>query len=223
VPGAVQRDTVHQDPTCPRCGNELRPPGLWSNAWECPRHGVVHPYLVLTHIGPDAIEHVVGRATVPLWMPHPLPPGWVCSGMAYAGDERTGASATATCLSGPGPLGGAAELVIIAEEPGVGLGARHAGLVEPDPGAGFDVGPPDAKVFAASHPTALWSVPVDDDRAIFVGEAMGLWLWAIVWPATAGVLMYDDLSLIDLRESDGDLVIDFGALSPRLSAMPDEA
>ena len=61
-----------------------------------------------------------------------------------------------------------------------------------------------------------------DDRAIFVGEAMGLWLWAIVWPATAGVLMYDDLSLIDLREAEADLVLDFGALSPRLSALPDE-
>lgn len=198
----------------------LRPPGLWSSAWECPRHGVVHPYLVLTHIGLDAVEHVLGRATVPLWMPNPRPPGWVCNGVAYAGDERTGASATVTSLAGPSPLGGDAELLIVAEEPGVGLGARHAGLSEPDPGEGFDAGAPDAKVFAAAHPTALWSVPAVDDRAIFVGEAKGLWLWAVVWPATAGLLMYDDIALTDLREGLADIELDFGSLSPRLSARP---
>jgi hypothetical protein len=199
----------------------LRPPGLWSNAWECPRHGVVHPYQVLTHIGPDAVEHVASRATVPLWMPAPLPHGWLCSGFAYAGDERTGACATVTCLSGPSPLGGAAELLIVAEEPGVGLGSRHAGLAEPDPGTGFDAGTPDAKVFAAAHPTALWSVPAEVDRAVFLGEAMGSWLWAVIWPATAGLLMYDDVSLIDLRDGLGDIDVGFGSISPRLTAQPD--
>ncbi len=87
--------------------------------------------MVMTQVGLDAIEHVVGRATVPLWMPYPLPHGWVCSGVAYAGDERTGACATVTCLTGPSPLGGAAELLIITEEPGVGLGSRHAGFAKP--------------------------------------------------------------------------------------------
>jgi hypothetical protein len=205
---------------CPRCGNELRPPGLWSSAWECPRHGVVHPYLVLTHVGLDAVEHVLGRATVPLWMPDPLPHGWLSDGVAYAGDERTGAVATVSCLTGPSPLGGDAELMIVAEEPGVGLGARHAGFAEPDPGVGFDAGTPDAKVIAAAHPTALWSVPAADDRAVFVGEAKGLWMWAIVWPAIAGVLMYDDLVLRDLRDGLADIELGFGSLSPRLSAPP---
>lgn len=206
---------------CPRCGAELRPPGLWSSAWECPRHGVVHPYMVLTHIGVEAIEHVVGRTTVPLWMPHPLPRGWVCSGVAYAGDERTGACATVSCLSGPGPLGGAAEMLIVAEEPGVGLGSRHAGLGEPDPGVGFDIGTPDAKVYAAAHPTALWSIRAAPDRAIFVGEAKGLWLWVMVWPAAAGVLMYDEVVLADLREGLPEPDLEFGSLSPRLSGRPE--
>jgi hypothetical protein len=181
----------------------------------------VHPYQVLTHTGRDAVDHVVGRARVPLWMPHALPYGWVCSGVGYAGDERTGARATVSCLSGPSPLGGGADLMIVAEEPGVGLGARHAGIAEPDPGNGFDLGPPDAKVDAAAHPTALWSVPAADDRAVFVGEAKGLWLWAVVWPADAGVLMYDDMSLTDLRDWPADLDLDFGSLSPRLSAVPE--
>jgi hypothetical protein len=181
----------------------------------------VHPYTVLTHIGVDAVAHVVARATVPLWMPRGLPFGWLCSGVAYAGDERTGACATATCLSGPSPLGGAAELVIIAEEPGVGLGSRHAGLVASDPDTGFDTGRPHAKVMAAAHPTALWSLPAIDDRAVFVGEAKGLWLWAIVWPASAGILMYDEVSLTDLRDGATELDLGFGVPSPRLSALPD--
>jgi hypothetical protein len=178
----------------------------------------VHPYLVLSHLGSDAIDHVIGKAKVPVWMPHAMPHGWVCSGVGYAGDERTGAHATATCLSGPGPLGGAADLVVVAEEPGVGLGARHAGLAEPDPGDGVGQGVPHAKVIAAGHPTALWSIPAPDDRAVFVGEAKGLWLWTIVWPASAGVLMYDDISLTDLRDWPADLDLEFGSVSPRLSA-----
>jgi hypothetical protein len=201
----------------------LRAPGLWSSAWECRHHGEVQPYLVLTHLGRDAFDHVAARATVPLWMPGGLPHGWLCSGVAYAGDERAGATATATCLSGPSPLGGAADLLVVAEEPGVGLGAWLAGLPEADPGAGFDAGPPHAKVLAASHPTALWSVPVDDDRAVFVGEAKGQWLWAVVWPASAGVLMYDAISLTDLRDWPADLDLAFGSLSPRMSAIPPAA
>ncbi len=146
-----------------------------------------------------------------------LPPGWVCSGFAYAGDERSGARATVTAMSGPSPLGGPAELFVIAEEPGVGLGARHAGLAGTDPGDGFDSGAADAKVLAASHPTALWCLPAADDRAVFVGEAKGLWLWALVWPETAGVLMYDGVVLTDLRDVDTELDIDFGSVSARLS------
>jgi hypothetical protein len=208
---------------CPRCGHELRAPGLWSSAWECSRHGVVHPYLVLTHNGVDAVEHVVLRTQVPLWVPRGLPYGWVCSGVGYAGDDRTGACATVTCLSGPGPLGGGADVMFVAEEPGVGLGARHAGLTEADPGTGFGHGAPHAKVLAAAHPTALWSVPGADDRAVFVGEAKGLWLWAIVWPADAGVLMYDIGALSDLRDGETDLELDFGAVSPRMSEPLDSA
>jgi hypothetical protein len=147
-----------------------------------------------------------------------LPAGWLCSGLAYAGDERAKARATVTCLSGPSPRGGPADLMIIAEEPGVGLGARHAGMAQSDPGAGFDAGAPHAKVVAADHPTAMWSVPGADDRAVFVGEAKGLWLWAIVWPEMAGVLMYDGVTLVDLR--DAEVEIGYGSPSPRLSGAP---
>ena len=39
----------------------------------------------------------------------------------------------------------------------------------------------EGKVEVAGHPTALWRVPVDgDERCVLVGEAEGLWLWAVL-------------------------------------------
>ena len=211
---------MHAEPSCPRCGSALREPGLWSSAWRCPQHGAVAPYSVLAHTGPEAVAHVVGRPGVPLWLASGLPPGWVCSGFACAGDDRSGARATVTAMSGPSPLGGPAELFVIAEEPGIGLGSRHAGLAAPDPGDGFDNGAADAKVIAAGHPTALWCLPAAREGAVFVGEAKALWLWALVWPETAGVLMYDGVVLTDLRDAEGEPDIGFGSVSPRLSEVP---
>jgi len=211
---------VRPDPTCPRCGGELRAPGLWSSSWQCGAHGTVAPYTVIARPGPDALQHVLSRAQVPVWAPRAAPTGWVISGFASAGDEREGARAVATSLTGPSPLGGGAEMLLICEEPGVGLGARHAGLPGPDPGDGFGLGPPDAKVDAAGHPTALWSLPTAQDCAAFVGEAKARWLWALVWPATAGVLLYDALELADLRDGYVEAELAFGSVSPRLAAVP---
>ena len=121
--------------------------------------------------------------------------------------------------SGPGPLGGPGELILVAEELGVGLGARYAGLSGSDPGESIAVDkPPHAKVHASGRPTALWHVSDGaDDRAVFAGEARGLWLWAIVWPERSGLLMYDELVLTDLRDAGAELdLIPCGALSPRL-------
>jgi hypothetical protein len=166
------------------------------------------------------MEHVVQRAKVPVWLATGLPQGWVCSGFAYAGDDRTGARATVTAMSGPSPVGGPAELFVIAEEPGVGLGARHGGLSEADPGEGFGRGAAEAKIVVDGHPTALWGVPVAADRAGFLGEARALWLWVLVWPAAAGVLMYDEIHLTDLRDHTGTREVGFGSISPRLSQLP---
>jgi hypothetical protein len=175
---------------------------------------------VLTRPGPEALEHVLRTARVPVWMPHGLALGWMCSGFAIAGDERHGARAVVTALSGPSPLGGAADMFLVSEEPGVGLGARHAGLPGPDPGDGFGTGPPEAKLEAAGHVTALWNLTAPHDTAVFVGEAKGHWLWLLVWPAAAGVLLYDQLVLDDLRDGYVEAELMFGSQSPRLAAVP---
>lgn len=108
-------------------------------------------------------------------------------------------------------------MLVFAEEPGVGAGARYAGLDGTDPGAGFDAGMPHAKVHAYGHPLPLWSIDAAPDRAAFVGEALACWLWVVLWPAEAGVLLLEELTLADLRETQHELDIPYGALSPRLT------
>ncbi|MEV6052428.1 DUF6758 family protein [Streptomyces sp. NPDC052107] len=207
------------EPSCPRCGGRVRAPGLFADSWQCDVHGTVYPLQPVIPPSVEALAAVVRRTHVPLWLPWPLPVGWLFTGVAYAGDDRSGGRATAVACSGPGPLGGPGELILVAEELGVGLGARYAGIDGPDPGSYMNVEkPPQAKVLAAGRPTPLWHVyRTPDDRAVFAGEALGMWVWAVMWPEQAGLLMYDELVLTDLRDAGAELdLVPFGALSPRL-------
>lgn len=203
-------------PSCARCGREVRAPGIWSNAWRCEVHGDVEPVAPVglpTHerLGRDL---TAGPASdVPFWLPWPLPTGWLATGITHAGDERHGVRASFVACTGPNPLGGPADLVIVAEEPGVGLGARWAGLDGPDPGSELATQTGShAKIHAGGHPTALWCVNGKSDRAVYVGEALGRWLWLILWPSSAGVLVADHITLMDLRDAPCDLNIPLGPL-----------
>jgi hypothetical protein len=51
---------------------------------------------------------------------------------------------------------------------------------------------------------------------VFAGEALANWLWTVLWPDSAGILMLEELSLRDLRETSLDLP--YGAFCPRLEA-----
>jgi hypothetical protein len=196
--------------------------------WRCDVDGPVLPLHVAEHINAEILEAAVskihasgpGRQTTPLWSLWPLPPGWMVTGVGWAGDSRSGVRATALACSGPAPINrGPADIVLVAEEPGVGLGARFAGIPGPDPGpfleSARDGAPAHAKVRAAGWPTPLWSVKSADDRSAYVGEAKGLWLYAVAWPASAGYLVAEDLCLWDLVESLPSELI-FGAPSPYL-------
>jgi hypothetical protein len=163
----------------------------------------------------DGLDGLLRAAQVPVWLPWPLPPAWLVTGFAAAGDERSGARGSAVALSGPNPLGGPADLLVIAEEPGVGLGAGLAGLNGPDPGDGFAARQPHATARVGSHEVPLWHVDADE-RAVFAGEVHASWLWLLLWPDTAGVLLLDQLTLRDLRDGDQELDLPFGAPSPRL-------
>ena len=207
------------EPSCPRCGSRVRAPGLLSATWQCDLHGAIHP---LQPVQPPTVKELAETAAnsqVPVWMPWPLPTGWEFTGVAYAGDEA-GARATAVACAGPNPFGGVGELLLIAEEMGVGLGARFAGLEGPDPGEIFEQTAAHAKLYAAGRSTSMWNVPDTGDRAVFLGEAGGLWLWAVLWPHDAAHLMYDDLVLTDLRDAGAEIDwIPVGGLSLRLMEM----
>ncbi|MEV4297811.1 DUF6758 family protein [Microbispora rosea] len=206
-------------PTCPRCFGPLHEPNVWSSSWRCAAHGDVLPFQPPRRPSQAAVEALCEAARVPVWLPWPLPTGWLVTGFAEVGDDRTGVRASVVALSGPSVTQGPADMLIIAEEPGVGLGAAYAGLPGPDPGEGFDAGPPHAKIDARGHPTALWCAGrgVPGDRAVYVGEALGNWLWTVAWPVEAGCFIaLANLSLRDLRDQDQALDLPFGAFSPRL-------
>ena len=197
-------------PMCPRCSGVVRAPGLMSSDWVCDQHGRVHPY---TPSRMEALSHVTDHARVPVWAPVPLLPQWTTGGLGSCGDERTGAIATVLALSGPSPVGGPADLLLVAEEPGVGLGARTAGIDGFDPGVVLDRAP-DAKIIAGGHPTPLWRCESAADRVAFVGEASGVWLWAVLWPPAAELVLLEHVELHDLRHEVHELPT--GAPSPRL-------
>lgn len=187
-----------------------------SSEWECAVHGAVAPYLPVGRVMAESVQQLAARSAVPVWSPLPLLPGWTLAGLARAGDERQGARATAVAFGGPSPLGGPADLVLVAEEPGTGLGARLAGTGGLDAGS-FVVGPPDAKVLAAGHPTPLWTVPSEQDRAVFVGEALGVWLWAVLWPSAAELVLLEHVDLHDLRNAaHAAVALPVGAATTRL-------
>jgi hypothetical protein len=183
-----------------------------SSDWTCAEHGAVHPYRTSRL---ESIGQVAAHAQVPLWAPWPLIPGWTVGGLASCGDDRSGATATVLGLAGPSPLGGPADLLLVAEEPAVGLGARIAGVDGLEPGTCVD-GAPDAKILAAGHPTALWRCDSATDRVAFVGEAAGVWLWAVLWPPAAELVLLEHVELHDLRSAQSFPELPLGAASPRL-------
>jgi hypothetical protein len=202
-------------PTCPRCGGPVHEPSAWSSAWQCDVHGEVDPLRMVYSPSAEGLGGLLRGVAVPVWLPWPLPRGWLVTGFAGAGDERSGTRGCIVALSGPNPVGGPGEMLLVSEELGVGLGAGCAGLNGPDPGSDFAAGPSHGSVRFGNHEFPLWHVDTPG-RAAFAGEVMGSWLWLILWPDTAGMLLVDPLELRDLRDPGQDLDLPFGARSPRL-------
>jgi hypothetical protein len=196
--------------------------------WRCDADGAILPLHVAQHIGSDIVESVRAKARAhpgsngptPIWCPWPLPLGWMVTGVGWVGDERSGVRATVVACSGPAPLqGGPADIVLVAEEPGIGLGTRFAGIPGPDPGPYLErdlaTTAAHAKVKADGWPTALWAVKSAEDRSAYVGEARGLWLYAVAWPAQAGYLLAENVVLLDLVDTVPSEMV-YGAPSPYL-------
>jgi hypothetical protein len=212
--------------TCPRCGAVARQPGLFHSSWVCEEHGEIIPVGPAQVPSVDMLRRLGRECRVPIWVPSPMPADWLLSGLRWAGDDAGGIVACVVAVSGPHPIPevGAeddptADLVFVAEQPGIGLGAHLAGLHGVDAGPLLQEkvrhDPAEIKLAVEGHEVPLWSVPMEDGIA-YVGEASGDWLWLLAWPAEAAVVLLNRFALLDVRNAGKDFDVPVGALTPRL-------
>ncbi|TIC84199.1 DUF6758 family protein [Nocardioides sp. GY 10127] len=204
------------DATCPRCP---APVGLvdleGTPVHTCPTHGEVAPLWRPDELDYAALVGQVERSgTLASLTPWPLGPDWAVTALATAGSPGT--EATLVGVSGTTTLDGPVDVLVVHERPGTGLGPRCAGLgAEPAPTT-FD-GPPLVRLRAEQRQVSLWPVssgPAEDDalldlpgaeddedghdRSVLVGEVDGQWLWLVVRPASAVLLLREGWHLRDL-------------------------
>jgi hypothetical protein len=173
-------------------------------------HGPIDPLWRPQEADYDSFADLVGRSDdLPTYLPWPMSPGWSIADFGCVGSDRVRATVTTTV--GTSDLDGEVEVTIVSEEPGTGLGARCAGTAYDDPGPQISNGPPAIHVRAGGRSVPLWLVddldadeptPVPDDdllaRAVFAGEADGRWLWLVMRPASAALLLHDEWLLADV-------------------------
>jgi hypothetical protein len=181
---------------CPRCATALAED---DGTWACPMHGPTAPLLRTTSADYDSlVEHLATAGTLPSWAPWPLPAGWAVTGFGAVATDHA-ASATFVTCSGLTETDGSVRLTVVTEEPGVGLGARVAGVVHDDPGAQTADRPVQTRARVGGALVPLWLVPATGesaagseqedpwDRAVLVGESEGRWLWLVTTPASAAL------------------------------------
>lgn len=167
-------------------------------------HGPIEPLWRPSEADYQSFAELVGRCgDLPTYLPWPMSPGWSIADFGLVGTEQR-VRATVTTTVGTSDLDGNVEVTVVAEEPGVGLGARCGGTSYDDPGPQISNGPPSIRVRAGGRTVPMWLVEdVGDDedllaRAVFVGEAEGRWLWLVMKPASAALLLKDDWLLADV-------------------------
>ena len=187
-------------PECPRC---LTPLGATDGgSYECPEHGPTPALRRPEDPSYDGFAEVLRAAgEFPTYLPWPMSPGWTVSDFAVVGEDP--ARATMTCSSGTSSLDGPVDVFVVSEESGIGLGARCAGTAHLDPGPEIGAGIPPVRVRIGTQSVPLWSVSTSDvdrelDRSVFAGEAGGCWLWVVLRPASAMLLLRDEWILRDV-------------------------
>jgi len=193
--------------SCPRCTREVSVAAhAGDGSVECSVHGVVAPLARPHQVNFDGLREVSDLVPeLPIYLPWPMSPRW---SIADFGCVAGRSSATFSVIVGSTIPDGRVEVSVISEDPGVGLGARCAGLAGVDPGkqAEGDVNGerPATYVRIDSRAVPLWIIKnIDPDAdpfatTAFAGEADGRWLWVIVRPASAALLMRDDWLLTDI-------------------------
>ncbi len=186
--------------SCPRCTTPLEGDGA---EFTCGRHGSVAPLWRSATSDYTTFAEVVRRAAeLPTYLPWPMSPGWSIADFGCVAGDDGPALATVTTTIGASALDGEVEVTVVTEEPGVGLGSRVAGAATADPGDAVGQGASSIRVRVEARPVPMWVLPSSDDddllaRAAFVGEAGGRWLWLVMRPASAALLLRDDWLLAD--------------------------
>ncbi|MCW2754207.1 MAG: hypothetical protein JWQ32_1618 [Marmoricola sp.] len=186
--------------SCPRCTSPVTES---EGAFSCLVHGGIRPLWRPGTADYATFAELVSRAEdLPTYLPWPMSPGWSISDFGcVTGADR--ACATVTTTVGTSDLDGPVEVTVVAEDPGVGLGSRCAGTSYDDPGDQIHHGQHAVRVRAGGRAVPMWVVDPPDDgdvlsTAVFAGEAEGRWLWIIVRPASAALLLRDEWLLADV-------------------------
>ena len=206
------------DAGCPRCASLV---SATSDRWTCPVHGDTVPLWRAVEPEYDAFaEYLVLSRGLPTWLPWPLPPGWQVTDFGCVGQESAEPRAAFVTCTGPSDLDGVVEVTVVTEEPGVGLGSRVAGVTHTDPGKAVGSSAPPVRLRLDVGSVPAWAVDTSDaegvlDRSVFAGESMGRWLWMVLRPASAALLLQDMGALHDVSDLGPELVtLPFGT-SPR--------
>lgn len=186
--------------SCPRCTSPVTGEG---ESFACTLHGRTEPLWRPDRSDYDSFAELVTRIEeMPTYLPWPMSPGWSVADFGCVGDGRVRATVTTTV--GTSDLDGEVEVTVVSEEPGVGLGARCSGTAYDDPGPQISNGPPAVHVRAGGRAVPLWLVDGEQGgqevlaRAVFAGEAEGRWLWLVMRPASAALLLHDEWLLADV-------------------------
>ncbi|MCW2867098.1 MAG: hypothetical protein JWR20_1286 [Marmoricola sp.] len=197
--------------SCPRCTAPVQGEGA---DFSCTVHGPTEPLWRPDVADYTSFAEMVARSgDLPTYLPWPMSPGWTIADFGCVGDAGR-LRASVTTVVGTSDLDGEVEVTVVSEDPGTGLGARCARTAYDDPGPEVSSGPPSVHVRAGGHSVPLWLVteslleqpltgmgPTGDEvlaRAVFVGEAEGRWLWLVVRPGSAALLLHDEWLLADV-------------------------
>lgn len=198
--------------SCVRCSAPVVP---------CPDHGGQTALWRPEEASYEAFAEHLGKARqFPTYVPWPISPGWSITDFAAAAEDGRDARATLSCTSGTSELDGPVDVIVVTEEAGTGLGARCAGTRHDDPGPDIVERPPTARVRIGRHPVNLWDISTSSsdgefDRSVLAGEAGGRWLWIVLRPASALLLLRDDWILRDVSHVGPQLVeVPFGGHRP---------
>lgn len=197
------------EPECPRCTATVTGAG---SSWRCATHDEIVPLWRVLDPGYDAFaEYLVLSRPLPTWLPWPLPDQWQVTDFGCVGLEGFDPQAAFVTCSGPSELEGIAELTVITEEPGVGLAARCGGAEHADPGREAGEGVPPTRIRVDGATVPMWVISTTPgtgtlDRAVLAGEAMGRWIWLVLRPASAALLLPEMGPLQDVAELGPQLV-----------------